>query len=421
MKRFLLFVLTTLLSIGITSAQSPDMFNYQAVARDDQGNVIANQSVGIKVSILQGSASGSVVYEEEHTVTTTEQGVVNLMIGDGSVLSGTFSDIDWKSGTYFLEIGMDETGGTSYSTMGTTQLVSVPYAKYADSSGTSFSGNYNDLSNTPDFTDWDQNVNDDFSGDYSDLSNKLWMNNNDTIFTNGVLGIGTDSITNELTIQGSDLGNELLIRDEYAFLELQGTGANSGITFDSQGTDEGLLFYQPSSGNIVLQQGVFADYNIVVGSSGNVGIKTGSPQEDFDVNGAVRVQDTTVNPEPNRIYGNTTPIAYGFIQGFSVFARETSYGIKSVSSPSNGVYEVTLRNGVQNYPTVSINTYDNSGPEIATHEVNPDSKVITVYIWDTAGNPISSDFSIVVYGLPQGSKKKKAEQTKTPVNQTSGK
>uniref|UniRef100_UPI0025CCC974 hypothetical protein n=1 Tax=Methanohalobium sp. TaxID=2837493 RepID=UPI0025CCC974 len=205
MKRLLQLVLVILITTGITSAQSPDMFNYQAVARDDQGNVLSNQNVGIKISILQGSANGTVVYEEEHTQTTNDQGLVNLMIGDGSVMSGTFSNIDWSYGPFFIEVGLDETGGSDYSTMGTTQLVSVPYAKYADSTGSSFSGNYTDLANTPDHgqyvdstmtLDWDKDTTDDFSGDYSDLNNKLWMSMSDTVYyNNGRIGLGTDSVT----------------------------------------------------------------------------------------------------------------------------------------------------------------------------------------------------------------------------------
>lgn len=161
MRRFLLFVLISFLNIGIISAQSPDMFNYQAVARDDQGNIIENQSVGIKVSILKGSNTGTSIYEEEHTLTTTNQGIISFMIGNGSALSGSFSNIDWGSDSYFLKIGMDASGGTSYSTMGTSQLVTVPYAMYADSSGTSFNGDYADLSNKPDTTGWDMDESDD--------------------------------------------------------------------------------------------------------------------------------------------------------------------------------------------------------------------------------------------------------------------
>ena len=125
MKRFLL--LFTLISIGagIIHAQTPNMFNYQAVARNDQGQIIANQSVGIKISIRQGYPNGTVAYAEEHNATTNNNGLVSMMVGNGASLSGSFTDINWGEGPYFIEVAMDETGGTNYTVMGTTQLVSV--------------------------------------------------------------------------------------------------------------------------------------------------------------------------------------------------------------------------------------------------------------------------------------------------------
>jgi len=149
MKRFLLIFTFIMIGAGIIQAQSPDMFNYQAVARNDQGEIIANQSVGIKISILQSSATGSVIYAEEHNLSTNENGLLSMMVGNGTEITGSFSNIDWSAGPYFIKVEMDETGGTSYTTMGTTQLVSVPYAKYADSSAGTFSGNYGDLTNKP--------------------------------------------------------------------------------------------------------------------------------------------------------------------------------------------------------------------------------------------------------------------------------
>ena len=149
MKRLLLFIGILAMGTGIAKAQSPEMFNYQAVARNDQGELLTNQSVGVQISILQGSASGSVVYSEQHNVTTDAQGLVNMMIGDGSTTNGNFSDIDWSDGPYFIRVGMDPAGGSSYTTMGTTQLVSVPYAQYADSTASAFSGDYADLMNKP--------------------------------------------------------------------------------------------------------------------------------------------------------------------------------------------------------------------------------------------------------------------------------
>ncbi len=131
--------LTLLLLIAFTSvySQSPQGFNYQAVARDAGGVAIANQSVGLRISLLQGSASGASVYTETHAVTSNSLGLLNLVVGNGSVLAGSFSGIDWSNGPYFIEISMDVTGGTNYQLMGTQQLMSVPYALYALNAGTS--------------------------------------------------------------------------------------------------------------------------------------------------------------------------------------------------------------------------------------------------------------------------------------------
>jgi hypothetical protein len=181
MKQFLLLLTFIMIGTGSVLGQSPDMFNYQAVARNDQGEIISNQSVGIKISILQSSSTGSVIYAEEHNLSTNENGLVTMMVGNGTEITGSFSNIDWSEGPYFIKVGMDETGGTSYTTMGTTQLVSVPYAKYADSAAGTFSGNYSDLQNAPDLneyvdtattTTWDKDSTDDFSGNYGDLTNK---------------------------------------------------------------------------------------------------------------------------------------------------------------------------------------------------------------------------------------------------------
>ncbi len=131
---------------GLLMAQSPQRFNYQAVARDGSGNVIASSPVGIRIQLHQTTPGGTVVYSETHAPTTTNIGLMNLQIGGGTVTSGTFNTIDWAAGPYYVEIGMDPTGGTTYTNMGTQQLLSVPYALYA---GNGFSGDYNDLTNAP--------------------------------------------------------------------------------------------------------------------------------------------------------------------------------------------------------------------------------------------------------------------------------
>jgi len=407
MKRIILIFLFSFFGVGMINAQSPDMFSYQAVARDDQGNVLSNQDVSIKISILQGSANGTAVYEEEHSKTTNAQGLVNLMIGDGSVLSGTFSNIDWSSGPYFLKIGMDETGGTDYSTMGTSQLLSVPYAMYADSAGDSFSGDYTDLMNTPDFTDWDQDVNDDFSGDYENLSNKPWKRKGDTLYhENKKVAIGTDSLTHPVTIEGSGPGVTMMIRDDYPFISLNAlNNTNAGYYVGSENDVKGSLWYNASSDNIILQRSSNFGNDITISSDRNVGIHYSYPQERLDVNGAIRVQDTTVNPEPGRVYANSTPIAYGDISSSGTI-HSGSYGIASVNRVATGEYDITLRNRFSAYSTVSITAWDSGSPQIATYEGYSSTDQITVHIWDITGSEVNSRFSIVVYGLPEGAKQK---------------
>jgi hypothetical protein len=113
-------------------AQVPDAFNYQAVVRNTSGELLANHSVSLQISILQGSESGTTVYTEAHSLSTNSFGLVSLMMGKGNVLSGSFDSIDWGTGAYFVKMEIDPDNGTNYSTLGTSQLLSVPYALYAE-------------------------------------------------------------------------------------------------------------------------------------------------------------------------------------------------------------------------------------------------------------------------------------------------
>jgi hypothetical protein len=140
-----------ILVIGVeVLAQTPQSFRYQAVARDNSGNILASQPVSFKISILSGSVSGTAVYSEtHHGLSTNAFGLVELEIGKGIPVAGTFSAIDWGSNIYFVKIEMDPAGGGTYQTLSTSQLLSVPYALYSQKAGNGFSGNYNDLTNKP--------------------------------------------------------------------------------------------------------------------------------------------------------------------------------------------------------------------------------------------------------------------------------
>jgi len=116
-------------------AQAPEKMSYQAVVRDANNALIINQAVGMKIQILQGSVSGTTVYEETQTPTSNDNGLITLEIGTGTIVSGMFVSIDWSSGPYFIKTETDPTGATNYTISGTSQLMSVPYALYAKTSG----------------------------------------------------------------------------------------------------------------------------------------------------------------------------------------------------------------------------------------------------------------------------------------------
>jgi uncharacterized protein (TIGR02145 family) len=131
MKQLNLFFAFNIIAT-LVLAQVPQKFSYQSVIRNSGNQLIANQTVGIKISVLQGSANGTVVYAETHSPTTTANGLANIEIGGGNVLSGNFANINWSNGPYFIKTETDVNGGNNYTISATQQLLSVPYAFRAE-------------------------------------------------------------------------------------------------------------------------------------------------------------------------------------------------------------------------------------------------------------------------------------------------
>jgi len=139
LKRFYIVLLFAL--IGLTgSAQSPNKMNYQLIVRDFSGTIQANQTLAFRLSIVQGTPTGSISYQETFSKTTNGFGLITHHIGTGFTMQGSFSGINWSQGPYYIKTEIDFSNGVNYEDLGLSELLSVPYAKYADVAGSGVNG-----------------------------------------------------------------------------------------------------------------------------------------------------------------------------------------------------------------------------------------------------------------------------------------
>ena len=130
MKKIVTIIAAVLLTASVY-AQAPQKMSYQAVIRNSANALITSTNVGVRISILQTTSVGTAVYVETHSTTTNANGLVTLEIGNGTPVTGTFAAIDWASGPYFIKTETDPTGGSNYTIVGTSQMLSVPYALFS--------------------------------------------------------------------------------------------------------------------------------------------------------------------------------------------------------------------------------------------------------------------------------------------------
>ena len=331
-------ILTATLSFFICSiylfSQAPNSINYQAVARDGSGNILANQSLSVRMGVYDGAGGTSKVYEETHSVSTDKFGGFTLKIGKGAVGTGTFSSIDWASEENHLQVEID--AGAGFVNMGKMQFVSVPYAMHSNSMT-------NVEANTP-------------AGDVEISSNSTLArlhinpeaataNDSSLIFlgegSNPNLGMGIlyDGIGNKLSIYGQQVGT----------------------------TTDNHLTIERDAGKVTLTKGM-------------------------------EVIETTTGPDPRSIYGNSAPLAFGYISGTTI---STDYGISSVTSPATGVYEVTLDNNFSGFPVVLVTAFNTvHDTESPVYTYTAPNKVIVRFVNENnAAQP--TNFSILVFGTPQ--------------------
>ncbi|MCF8368636.1 MAG: hypothetical protein K9G76_06305 [Bacteroidales bacterium] len=267
MKKKITIILMLVISLISGYTQTPEVFNYQAIARGTTGNIITNQQLAFQISILQGGPTGTTVYSEIHNPTTNDYGLVNLEIGNGIATIGDFTTIDWSLGNYFLQIELDENNGTNYQLMGTSQLLAVPYAFYAETAGNS----------------------DD--GDWIASGNNLYNSNT------GNVGIGTSNPDGKFVVMD---GADTLLKVIDGQIRIPGNGPTQGIAFmgDEKGGGgkslnirNGLL--RPAPDTQALATGGLERLRIT--ANGDIGIGTISPLERLDVQGGLRVGYTSSN------------------------------------------------------------------------------------------------------------------------------
>jgi len=261
MKRILLS-LVAIATISLSSfGQAPEGFKYQAVVRDAGNLILNNQAVGMRLTIQEGSIGGTTVYQETFAPTTNGYGLVNLEIGTGTT-TDDFTTIDWANGPYFIETAVDITGGTSYAVMGTSQLMSVPYALHAKTAEYSIIDNVADADADP----------------LNEMNTSVVLNGTDLETTdgNGTLTADLSSLVDDadadplnemntsVVLNGTDLettdGNGTIVTDLSSLVD----DADADVTNELQNIEQVLVVGNDANGN-----------NIV--NTGQIGIGTATP------------------------------------------------------------------------------------------------------------------------------------------------
>ncbi len=199
-------IITAILLTATLWAQSPEKMSYQAVIRNSSDELLTNQTVGMQISILQGTADGTPVYIETQTPTTNANGLVSLEIGgdNATVVLGDFTIINWANSTYFIKTETDPTGSTSYTITGTNQLLSVPYALHAKTAD-NFTGEITITETDPIFTAWDKTTGISITeSQVSDLNHFTNSDESDPVYSQSVAsGITATDTSNWNSGQGS--------------------------------------------------------------------------------------------------------------------------------------------------------------------------------------------------------------------------
>lgn len=229
-----IYILLTLLLIttGSGFAQNHLGFSYQSIVRNASNELIANQNIGVQISIIKSSPSGEVIYTETHMPSSNSNGLISLEVGLGTLVNGTFENIEWSNDTYFLKTEIDPLGGSDYSIIGTTQLLSVPYALHSKTAD-SIVGGIN-------ITETDPVFNSSVASKITISDTSKWSNK--TIDTHidsagiAALGFGMGNTISKQVVT-SDLNDstvhlvlgKIIMRVDSGYLQVSGNGSNVNL------------------------------------------------------------------------------------------------------------------------------------------------------------------------------------------------
>jgi hypothetical protein len=333
MKGRLLILFFSILSSSITKAQAPQGIYYQAVARDSSGNLLQNKPVGIRFSIHNGSPSGSIVFRQTDTLTTDLMGLITVVIGGGGggIMQGNFDSINWGAGNKFMDIEMDPRGGVNYTDMGTTQMLSVPYALYANSAGNNVAGPSGTTGST---------------------------GPTGTAGASGITGsTGPSGTTGSAGTAGST--------GSTGAAGPSGTTGVAGVTGAT-----GVLPNGSAAGNTPYWNGTswVVNSSNIYNNGGNVGVQTNNPLSAFEVNGfsmfgsdAPKVKMKQFTGTTPAIAGNSTTLALGIpdssIAGASIIVQDPVNGLISPLLTLLGLqYSYSILNSTFTLTTTLLNS-----------------------------------------------------------------
>ena len=266
LTRVLILLSVLLGSLNTVMAQAPQAIPYQGVARNASGNILSNQNIGLRLSILDLTPAGAVVYSETHTTVTTNLGLFNLNIGSGTPIVGTLAGVNWGVGAKFIKVEMDPTGGVTYINMGTSQLNSVPYALFAGQSGSTANGTLNVIPK------WTPNG--------TTLGSSL-------LFDDGIsIGVSNTTPTYKFDVlHGGATGIRSKSSGTFSVIDIDGANGDAALRFQKAGVNQWNMRNRPADDYLeIFELGGGGSRMVIQDGTGNVGIgETTNPTYRLDV------------------------------------------------------------------------------------------------------------------------------------------